>query len=93
MSFLYASDTRPTETIVRYGQGTDVMILEGTYGQADKQEYTARDYHMLYSEAAGLAAQAGTQILVLTHSSISMEDQTEFLETATEILSRYHMCK
>ncbi len=85
LSFLYATDTRPTETIVRYGQGTDLMILEGMYGQAEKQEHALKNHHMLYSEAAGLAAQAGTRALVLTHFSTSMEDPAEFLESATGV--------
>ena len=36
LSFVYATDTRPVEAIARMGQGTNLMFLEGMYGEEEK---------------------------------------------------------
>lgn len=32
----YSTDTRPTESIRQNAKGTDLLILEGMYGEPDK---------------------------------------------------------
>ncbi len=85
LSFLYATDTRPTESIVTMGQGTDLMILEGMYGDDTKMPQALKNRHMLFRESAELARQAGTKKLVLTHFSNCIDDPEEYIGEATSI--------
>ena len=85
LSFLYASDTRPVDGIVRLGRGTDLMILEGMYGEEDKFPLALKNHHMLFRESATLARDAGARQLILTHFSTSMEMPEESLPHATDI--------
>lgn len=85
LSFLYATDTRPVETIVRMGRGVDLMILEGMYGDEAKRPQALKNRHMLFREAAELAREAGAGALVLTHFSNCIDDPTAYLPEATAV--------
>ena len=85
LSFLYATDTRPVEAIARMGQGTDLMILEGMYGDESKRPQALKNRHMLFREAAELAQAAGTRALVLTHFSNCIDDPAAYLPEATAV--------
>lgn len=85
LAFLYATDTRPTEAIVRMGEGTDLMILEGMYGADDKRPQALKNRHMIFHEAADLARRAGTKQLLLTHYSNCIDDPAEFLPQAQAV--------
>ena len=82
---LYATDTRPTPSIVRYGQGADLMILEGMYGDASKRLQAERNRHMIFAEAAALARDAGAKRLLLTHFSNCIDEPEDYLPLAREI--------
>ena len=83
--FLYATDTRPTPAIVRAGQGADLMILEGMYGDEADLPKAIKNRHMLFRESASLAAEAKVSRLVLTHFSTSMDDPQAFLPAARAV--------
>ena len=85
ISFLYATDTRPVPSIVDAGRGTDLMILEGMYGDEKKRPQALRNKHMLFEEAAELAKAAQTKRLLLTHYSTSVDDPKEYLPLARRI--------
>ena len=68
----YSTDTRPTESIVANAAGSDLLICEGMYCEADKLDKAKSKKHMMFEEAAQIAAQAGTAELWLTHFSPSM---------------------
>lgn len=85
LSFLYATDTRPVPAIARLGQDTDLMILEGMYDLEEKRPQALKNRHMLYAEAARLAAQAATRRLLLTHFSNCIEDPAANLAAAQAI--------
>ena len=85
ISFLYATDTRPVQAIVDYGTDTELMILEGMYGDEKKRPQALKNKHMLFSEAARAAARAGTGRLILTHFSTSVEHPEEAIPAAREI--------
>lgn len=80
LSLLYATDTRPVPAIADMGAGTDLMVLEGMYGDDAKLPQALKNHHMLFREAAALAAQAGVGQLLLTHFSNSLETPVDFLE-------------
>ena len=68
----YTTDTRPTDSIRRNAEGSDLFICEGMYGEKEK-EAKAREYkHMTMYEAARLAKEADVGELWLTHYSPSL---------------------
>ena len=85
LHFLYATDTRPSGNIREFGQGADLMILEGMYGDPEKANLAHKNHHMLFREAAECARDAGAGRLLLTHYSTSMEDPESFLEETRHI--------
>lgn len=85
ISFLYATDTRPVKNIVAMGQGTDLMILEGMYGDDEKMLQALKNRHMLFRESAALARQAETKALVLTHFSNCIDDPETYIDNARTI--------
>ena len=85
LSFVYATDTRPVAAIAEAGRGTDLMILEGMYGGENKLPKALKNRHMLFREAAALAAEAGTEQLLLTHFSNCIETPEDFLPAAQAV--------
>lgn len=85
LSFLYVTDTRPMESIVAMGFRTDLMILEGMYGDDDKMPQAKKNRHMLFRESAALARDAETKRLLLTHFSTSIEDPMVYLPNAQAV--------
>ena len=85
ITLLYATDTRPVKDIVTYGLDADMMILEGMYAGEDKRPQAMKNRHMLFAEAASLAAQAGAKQLVLTHFSNCVEDPEAALPLAQAV--------
>lgn len=69
LRILYATDTRPVEGIERLGQDADLMILEGMFGEHEKQERAGESHHMMMQEAAQIAAKCNARTLWLTHFS------------------------
>ena len=82
---LYATDTRPVPAIAQMGRGADLMILEGMYGEESKLPQALRNHHMLFSEAAALAREAGVPRLLLTHFSNCIEDPELLLDAARAV--------
>jgi len=66
---LYSTDTRPVPAIEEYGKDADLMILEGMFGEHEKQERAGTSCHMMMQEAATLAAKTNVRELWLTHYS------------------------
>ena len=85
LCLLYATDTRPVEDIVRLGEGADLLILEGMYPSEAQRLLALKNRHMLFPEAAALAARAGAKRLLLTHFSTSVEDPAAALGEAQAI--------
>ncbi len=85
LTLLYATDTRPTESIVRLGEGADLMILEGMYGDEAKRPQALKNHHMLFAEAAALAREARAKALLLTHFSNCVDDPEAFLPQAQAV--------
>lgn len=89
----YCTDTRPTESIVRNAEGTDLLILEGMYGEPDKLD-KAREYkHMTMYEAARIARQVNAPQLWLTHYSPSLIHPEEFIGAVRKIFPNTYAAK
>lgn len=68
-----SGDTRPTENLVKYAKGADILVLEAYlpehFDRVDSPAVATRlkSYHTSAEEAGELAARAGVKMLVLTH--------------------------
>lgn len=69
LRLLYATDTRPVSALEVYGSGADLLILEGMFGDPEKQQRAHISCHMTMQEAAGIARHCRAKALWLTHYS------------------------
>lgn len=90
---VYATDTRPVPSIVKNASEADLLICEGMYGDPEKQARAEETLHMMYHEAAQLAAEAKVKRLWLTHYSPSLTDEQEHLCEAVKIFTETKACK
>ena len=85
ITFVFSTDTRPCETLYHYARGADLAILEGMYAEEEKQPLAAKNHHMMFREAAGIARESGTARLILSHFSTSLENPEEGLAAAADV--------
>lgn len=69
LRFLYATDSRPVAAMEENGREADLLVLEGMYGEHDKQARAEASHHMMMQEAAAIAAKVGAKELWVTHYS------------------------
>lgn len=81
----YCTDTRPTESIAAHAAGSDLLILEGMYGEPDKLVKAKEYKHMTMYEAARIAEQAQVPQLWLTHYSPSLAHPEEYMKDVRKI--------
>ena len=84
----YCTDTRPTDSIIANAKDSDLLILEGMYGEPDKQVKAKENKHMTMYEAAKIARAAGVEELWLTHYSPSLMRPEEYLGEVRKIFSQ-----
>lgn len=75
----YCTDTRPTESIVKHAEGSDLFICEGMYGEPEKKDKAKEHKHMTFLEAADMAKRAQVKKMWLTHYSPSLVHPEEFM--------------
>ena len=89
----YCTDTRPTPVISAHTIQSDLLILEGMYGEPEKKA-KAREYkHMTFYEAADIAAQAGPKEMWLTHYSPSLTRPEDYMKEVRRIFPRAFAAK
>ena len=93
ISFLYATDTRPVPEIELYGKNADLMILEGMFGDGEKQERAEETHHMMMWEAAKIARDSEASELWLTHYSPAMAKPAEYSEMLSGIFENTVICE
>ena len=84
----YATDSRPTDSIVRNATDSDLFICEGMYGEVDKQAKAKEYKHMTFYEAARMARDAGVKELWLTHYSPSLVNPMDFMPETKKIFTK-----
>lgn len=89
----YCTDTRPTESIVKHAEGSDLFICEGMYGESDKKAKARENKHMTFYEAAELARRAQVPKLWLTHYSPSLNRPEEYLPAVRKIFPNTEVCR
>jgi ribonuclease Z len=79
-----SGDTRPTEELVKFFKGCDLLVFESTYGR-DKQEKAIENGHSTAWEAASIAKTAKVDKLFLTHFSARYDETSVLVKEATTI--------
>ena len=90
LKLTYCTDTRPTESIVENAKKSDLFICEGMYGDLEKIPDAKSKKHMMFQEAAKLAAQAEVKELWLTHYSPSLPRPEFYMDEVQKIFSNTH---
>lgn len=85
MRVTYSTDTRPVDAIIEHSQNADLLIIEGMYGEPDKQIKAVEHKHMTFTEAASIAGKARPDRVWLTHFSPSLIKPDQYIDTAREI--------
>ncbi len=80
----YSTDTRPTGRLVELSRGSDLLICEGMYGDEELLDKAIERKHMIFSEAAAIAAESGSKELWLTHFSPALRQPDDFLHFAAD---------
>ena len=82
----YCTDTRPTPAMSRAAADSDLFICEGMYGDPEMLTKAREKKHMLFTEAAQLACDAGgVKELWLTHYSPAMPNPKAYRDVARAI--------
>ena len=91
LKLTYCTDSRPTPGIVAAARDADLFICEGMYGDTESLPKAEENRHMLFTEAAQIAADAGgVRELWLTHYSPSLPNPKAFLPAARAIFPNTH---
>jgi len=93
LTVTYCTDTRPTSAILQHADSADLLILEGMYGDDEKRAKALETKHMMFTEAAEIAAEAGAKRLWLTHYSPSLPDPETYLPAAQAIFPETRCAK
>ena len=81
----YCTDSRPTVSMEEHAKESDLLICEGMYGEKEKQAKALENKHMMMTEAAKVAAEAGAMELWLTHYSPSMLHPENYMRDVKKI--------
>lgn len=83
----YCTDSRPTQSIVKNAEHSDLFICEGMYGEKDKDDKAIEYKHMTFVEAANIAKEAKVSELWLTHYSPSLVRPSDYMGSVTSIFA------
>ena len=90
LKLTYCTDTRPTNSIVENAKKSDLFICEGMYGDPEKVPDAKSKKHMMFQEAAKLAASAEVKELWLTHYSPSLPKPEFYMDEVQKIFENAH---
>lgn len=83
------TDTCPTPALVDLirarGEGTDLLVAEGMYGDESEKPARWTSRHLTFAEAAELARGGGARRLWLTHFGPALTDPAAFRDRATTV--------
>ncbi len=91
-SFVYATDTRPTESTVKAAKGADLLVHETSYS-GNEVELAKERYHCTAMEAARIAKRADCKKLMLFHISARYRDPDLLLREAKQIFKNSEIAK
>ncbi len=79
-----SGDTRPSEELVRFFRGCDVIVFDSTYGEEHAAQ-AKENMHSTSREAATLAKRARVKQLILTHFSARYKNVSQLVKEAREV--------
>lgn len=89
----YCTDTRPTKQIVEEARSSDLLIIEGMYGEPEKAAKAKKYKHMTFYEAAEIAKEARVKEMWLTHFSPSLVRPESYMKDVQDIFSKAQLGK
>lgn len=89
----YCTDSRPTESIVKCAEESDLFICEGMYAEPEKLVKAKQYKHMTFYEAATMASEARVQEMWLTHFSPSLVHADQYMPKVREIFENSYLGK
>ncbi len=89
----YCTDTRPTESLVKSAEKSDLLICEGMYAEKEKIAKAKQYKHMTFYEAAEVAAKAGVREMWLTHFSPSLVRAEDYMPQVRKIFEASYLGK
>lgn len=89
----YCTDTRPTKSMVENLEGSDLLIIEGMYGEPEKASKARQYKHMTFYEAAQVALEANVSQMWLTHFSPSLVRPEQYMKDVTAIFEHSELGK
>lgn len=89
----YCTDTRPTKQIVQEAKDSDLLIIEGMYGEPEKAAKARKYKHMTFYEAAEIAKEAQVKEMWLTHFSPSLVRPESYMKDVQAIFSKSQLGK
>jgi len=89
----YCTDTRPTKQIIQEARDSDLLIIEGMYGEPEKAAKARKYKHMTFYEAAEIAKEAQVKEMWLTHFSPSLVRPESYMKDVQEIFSKAQLGK
>ena len=89
----YCTDTRPTESLVKAAEHSDLFICEGMYAEPEKLVKAKQYKHMTFYEAAEIAAKAQVNEMWLTHFSPSLVHAENYMPKVKSIFANVYLGK
>lgn len=89
----YCTDTRPTESLVKSAEASDLLICEGMYAEKEKIAKAKQYKHMTFYEAAEVAAKAKVKEMWLTHFSPSLVRAEDYMPQVRKIFEASYLGK
>ncbi len=85
ISVCFITDSAITDAMTDFARGADLLICEGMYGDDEMRAKMDEKGHMLFSDSACLAKNAGVGRLWLTHYSPAMKNPQDFTKNTQTI--------
>lgn len=89
----YCTDTRPTDSLVKSAEASDLLICEGMYAEKEKIAKAKQYKHMTFYEAAEVAAKAKVKEMWLTHFSPSLVRAEDYMPQVRKIFEASYLGK
>lgn len=80
LKITYMTDSLYFDGMVDFAADSDLLVCEGMYGEDAYLEKMQEKGHMVFSQAAALAAKANVKRLWLTHYSPALTDPSDYQE-------------
>ncbi|MBQ2953576.1 MAG: ribonuclease Z [Clostridia bacterium] len=82
LSVVFTGDTTPCQSVLEASRGTDLLMMEATYGENEQEALALEHGHSTFATTARLAAEAGVKQLCLMHYSVMVTDPQACLPNA-----------